>query len=53
MNMHRDTREFADYRELSASKKTGLLDRLLRLLADIMSGPKGPQGGWEGGARGL
>jgi hypothetical protein len=30
-----------------------LLRRLLRALASIFSSPKGNQGGWEGGARGL
>jgi hypothetical protein len=30
-----------------------LLRRLLSALAAIFSSPKGNQGGWEGGARGL
>ena len=33
--------------------KPGLLRKLLRALKTIFSSPKGDQGGWEGGARGL
>jgi hypothetical protein len=33
--------------------KPSLLRRLLRALVAIISSPKGDQGGWEGGARGL
>jgi hypothetical protein len=33
--------------------KPNFLRRLLRLLTTIFSSPKGDQGGWEGGARGL
>jgi hypothetical protein len=32
---------------------SSLLRRLLRALIAILSSPKGNQGGWEGGARGL
>jgi hypothetical protein len=53
MSMHRASREFSDYNELSEPRKATLLSRFLGLLAKIFSGPKGPQGGWEGGARGL
>jgi hypothetical protein len=33
--------------------KPNLIRRLLRALAAIVSSPKGGQGGWEGGSRGL
>jgi len=33
--------------------KPGLLHRLLHALITIISSPKGDQGGWEGGARGM
>jgi hypothetical protein len=33
--------------------KPNLLRRLLRAIVAIFSSPKGDQGGWEGGARGL
>jgi hypothetical protein len=50
MNMHVDIEEF---RRAAAPKKMGLLRRLIAFLAKVMSGAKGDQGGWEGGARGL
>jgi hypothetical protein len=34
-------------------KKTSLPSRFLRSVVSILSSPKGDQGGWEGGARGL
>jgi hypothetical protein len=53
MNMHKDAGAFGVSRETSEPKKSGLLRRLLNLLVRILSSPKGDQGGWEGGARGL
>jgi hypothetical protein len=50
MNMHADIEEF---RQAVAPKKTGLLRRMLAFLANVFSGAKGDQGGWEGGARGM
>jgi|GraSoiStandDraft_8_1057269.scaffolds.fasta_scaffold153615_2 hypothetical protein len=50
MNMHMDIQEFS---KSSEPKKVGLLGRMLGLLAKLLSGAKGDQGGWEGGARGL
>lgn len=40
-----------DFTQLQS--KPSLLRRLLRALGAIFSSPKGDQGGWEGGARGL
>jgi hypothetical protein len=51
MDIRRDTHEFAT--QPDTVQKKGLLARLLRLLATILASPKGDQGGWEGGARGL
>jgi hypothetical protein len=51
MNMRRSCNELGD--KTSEQKKLGLLRRFLRLLVGIFSSPKGDQGGWEGGARGL
>jgi hypothetical protein len=49
MNMHVEVRS-----ELSpAPPKAGILRRILALLATVLASPKGDQGGWEGGARGL
>jgi hypothetical protein len=53
MNMHRESGEFSDFDETSKPQKVGLVRRFLRLLIRILSSPKGDQGGWEGGARGL
>jgi hypothetical protein len=50
MNMHVDARQLEPS---SAPAKTGLLRRMLAFLAKVLSSPKGNQGGWEGGARGL
>jgi hypothetical protein len=50
MNMHVDIQEFSKSPE---PKKVGLLGRMLGYLAKLLSGAKGDQGGWEGGARGL
>jgi hypothetical protein len=33
--------------------KAGILRRILTFLAKVLASPKGDQGGWEGGARGL
>ena len=33
--------------------RSSLLGAMLKLLIAILSSPKGDQGGWEGGARGL
>ena len=38
---------------LQAQSPPNFLTRLLRLLGTVFSSPKGDQGGWEGGARGL
>jgi hypothetical protein len=48
MNAPVKSREFTEQQN-----KPGLLRRLLRALITILSSPKGDQGGWEGGARGL
>src|SRR5262249_35020130 len=37
----------------SAPAKPGLFRRILAFLGRVLSSPKGDQGGWEGGARGL
>ena len=37
----------------TSSKKPNLFRRIVALLARIIAGSKGDQGGWEGGARGL
>jgi len=50
MNVRVDIQEFSKSPE---PKKVGLLRRLLGFLAKLLSGAKGDQGGWEGGARGL
>jgi hypothetical protein len=38
---------------ISQENQPRLLNRLVRLLINILSSPKGDQGGWEGGVRGL
>jgi hypothetical protein len=53
MNIRLNSRELSDLSEQSEPKKATLLSRLLRLIVNILSSPKGFQGGWEGGARGL
>jgi hypothetical protein len=50
MNMHIGAPEIE---RSSAPAKPGLLRRILAFLAKVLSSPKGDQGGWEGGARGL
>ena len=50
MNKHVDIEEF---RRAVAPKKMGFLRRMMAFLAKVLSGAKGDQGGWEGGARGL
>jgi hypothetical protein len=51
MNMHMEVRE--PERSL-APAKSGLMRRILAFLKKLLaSSPKGDQGGWEGGARGL
>jgi len=48
MKMYVDLREFTP-----SEPKNALLARLLSLLRDVLSAPKGDHGGWEAGARGL
>jgi hypothetical protein len=50
MNMHVPARQLAPS---SAPAKAGLLRRIMAFLAKVLASPKGDQGGWEGGARGL
>jgi len=51
MNMHVELQKLEPS---SAPAKPGLLRRILTYLAKLLaSSPKGDQGGWEGGARGL
>jgi hypothetical protein len=50
MNMHVAVREFEPS---PAPAKAGILRRILAFLANVLASPKGDQGGWEGGARGL
>ena len=50
MNMRVDIQEVS---LSSSSKKPNLFRRIVAFLARIISGAKGDQGGWEGGARGL
>jgi len=38
---------------IQSPSKSSLIRRLLRVLVAMLSSPKGDQGGWEGGARGL
>jgi hypothetical protein len=49
MNMYVELREFTP----SNPKNVHFLARWLNLLRDVLSAPKGDQGGWEAGARGL
>jgi hypothetical protein len=50
MNMHVEVKEAT-----SSPKpmKVSLLRRIFNFLGRVLSSPKGDQGGWEGGARGL
>ena len=50
MNMHIEVQKLEPS---SPPAKPGLLRRILAFLAKVLSSPKGDQGGWEGGARGL
>jgi len=50
MNMHVGAQELEPS---SVPAKAGLLRRMLAFLAKVLSSPKGNQGGWEAGARGL
>jgi hypothetical protein len=50
MNIRWNTR---DLPAVSEQSKPTALHRLIRMLVEILSSPKGNQGGWEGGARGL
>jgi hypothetical protein len=50
MNKHVGVR---DFETSPASTKVGMLRRILAFLAKVLASPKGDQGGWEGGARGL
>jgi len=47
------TSQIADELRRSAKKDSHVLGRLLRFLVEVLSSPKGNQGGWEGGARGF
>jgi len=49
-NMHIGVR---DFEPSPAPAKAGILRRLLAFLAKVLASPKGDQGSWEGGARGL
>jgi hypothetical protein len=48
MNAPVKTQDFAE-----PQSKPSLLLRVLRAFVTFLSSPKGDQGGWEGGARGL
>jgi len=50
MNMHMEAK--GDTSSLKPMK-VSILRRLLNFLAKMLVSPKGDQGGWEGGARGL
>jgi hypothetical protein len=50
MNMHMEVKEATSSLK---PKKVSLIRRVFRFLATLLSSPKGDQGGWEGGARGL
>jgi hypothetical protein len=52
MNIHVGAQEFEPSRS-RVPAKPGLLRRILAFLVTVLSSPKGDQGGWEGGARGL
>lgn len=52
MNMHVGVQEFEPSRS-RAPGKPGLLRRILAFLVKVLMSPKGDQGGWEAGARGL
>ena len=50
MNMHVGAQQLEPS---GAPAKAGLVRRMLTFLAMVLASPKGNQGGWEGGARGL
>jgi len=50
MNVHVEARQLEPS---SPPAKAGLLQRMLAFLAKVLASPKGNQGGWEAGARGL
>jgi hypothetical protein len=50
MSKRRNVRQLDKPAEQQTSKP---LNRLFRVLVGVLSAPKGDQGGWEGGARGL
>jgi hypothetical protein len=50
MNMHIGARQLEPS---GTPAKAGLLQRMLAFLAKVLASPRGNQGGWEGGARGL
>jgi hypothetical protein len=50
MNKHVNIQEFSPSQGF---KKPSRLRRVITFLATMLSAPKGDQGGWEGGARGL
>ena len=50
MNMHMKVKEATSTLK---PVKVSILRRLLNFLTKLLSSPKGDQGGWEGGARGL
>jgi len=50
MNMHVGAQQLEPS---GAPAKAGLVRRMLTFLAKVLASPKGNQGGWEGGARGL
>ena len=50
MNMHVEVKEATS---LPKPMKISLLRRIFNFLVRLLSSPKGDQGGWEGGARGL
>jgi hypothetical protein len=48
MNLHVRVREFDP-----SPAKAGFFRRILAFLTQLLASPKGYQGGWESGARGL
>ena len=50
VNMRQELHEFT---RLPKPKKANFVKRVLRLVGKLQAAPKGDQGGWEGGARGL
>ena len=49
MNMHTGIQKLKP----ASPAKPSFLRRILAFLAKLLASPKGDQGGWEGGARGL